>query len=77
MLVISHFSSKVVHVKAGDGGAIMEIIEKEATTFLRHRLQSQIEPSRVSTAVRDIGVKSSFLHEYHDNKSSYRYVPLD
>ncbi|KAE9414847.1 hypothetical protein Angca_005377 [Angiostrongylus cantonensis] len=38
MLVISHFSSKVVHVKAGDGAAMMEVIEKEAVVLPTDRL---------------------------------------
>ncbi|KAJ1372088.1 hypothetical protein KIN20_034148 [Parelaphostrongylus tenuis] len=38
MLVISHFSSKVVHVKAGDGGAMMKVIEKEAVVLPTDRL---------------------------------------
>lgn len=38
MLVISHFSSKVVNVKAGDGAAMMEIIEKEAIVLPTDRL---------------------------------------
>ncbi|KHJ98362.1 hypothetical protein OESDEN_01662 [Oesophagostomum dentatum] len=37
-LVISHFSSKVVHVSAGDGAAMMEIIEKEAIVLPTDRL---------------------------------------
>ncbi|VDM67166.1 unnamed protein product [Strongylus vulgaris] len=37
-LVISHFSSKVVHVSAGDGSAMMEIIEKEAIVLPTDRL---------------------------------------
>ncbi|CAJ0606288.1 unnamed protein product [Cylicocyclus nassatus] len=37
-LVISHFSSKVVHVNAGDGAAMMEIIEKEAMVLPTDRL---------------------------------------
>ncbi|CAD6192580.1 unnamed protein product [Caenorhabditis auriculariae] len=36
--VIAHFSSKVVHVKAGDGAAMMSIIEKEAVTWPTDRL---------------------------------------
>ncbi|WKX92962.1 hypothetical protein Q1695_010747 [Nippostrongylus brasiliensis] len=38
ILVISHFSSKVVNVKAGDGNAMMEIIEKEAIVLPTDRL---------------------------------------
>ncbi|KAL6734539.1 hypothetical protein Aduo_005069 [Ancylostoma duodenale] len=37
-LVISHFSSKVVHVRAGDGATMMEIIEKEAIVLPTDRL---------------------------------------
>ncbi|KJH50810.1 hypothetical protein DICVIV_03060 [Dictyocaulus viviparus] len=37
-LVISHFSTKVVHTKAGDGAAMMEIIEKEALVLPTDRL---------------------------------------
>ncbi|KAK5966211.1 Dymeclin [Trichostrongylus colubriformis] len=37
-LVISHFSSKVVNVRAGDGNAMMEIIEKEALVLPTDRL---------------------------------------
>ncbi|KAK6736777.1 hypothetical protein RB195_019463 [Necator americanus] len=37
-LVISHFSSKVVHVRSGDGTAMMEIIEKEAMVLPTDRL---------------------------------------
>ena len=37
-LVIAHFSSKVVSVSAGDGAAMMEIIEKEAIMLPTDRL---------------------------------------
>ncbi|CAI4222468.1 unnamed protein product [Auanema sp. JU1783] len=36
--VISHFSSKVVHVKAGDGAGLMEVIEKEVLVWPTDRL---------------------------------------
>ncbi|EYC15389.1 hypothetical protein Y032_0037g3494 [Ancylostoma ceylanicum] len=37
-VVIAHFSSKVVHVRAGDGATMMEIIEKEAIVLPTDRL---------------------------------------
>nr|CDJ90438.1 Dymeclin domain containing protein [Haemonchus contortus] len=37
-MVISHFSSKVLNVRAGDGNAIMEVIEKEALVLPTDRL---------------------------------------
>ncbi|CAB3404108.1 unnamed protein product [Caenorhabditis bovis] len=36
--VISHFSAKVVHVKAGDGATMLEIIEKEANVWPTDKL---------------------------------------
>lgn len=36
--VISHFSSKVIHVPAGDGSTMLQIIEKEANIWPTDRL---------------------------------------